>query len=98
MILPVNNLNPTLNFKGPSLKKVPIKEVSKIKQSKPLRNFGEKMSACAKKVKTEFQNMDEESKELLYKIVVLGSVLVGFITYAVSILCRIIDKFRALFE
>ena len=96
MITPISNYQSSVNFNAmkqmPKLNKnngkvVPFFNEKKVK----LKEFGAK-------VKNEFKNLDEESKMLLYKSVVLLSILTVVIAQVAHFVKLIIDKFHYLAE
>ena len=89
MITPINNYQSNVCFNA-SMK------APKFKQG--LKNTGVKIKDFGSKVKTEFKNLDEESKMYLYKSIILLSALVAFFSYVGHIVKTVVDKFQALFE
>ena len=96
MISQINNNRYNINFYGTKLK-VPKKSNCKISSQINTNKLKEKITDKFTKIKTEFNSLDEESKDLLFKTVVgftILSTVVGTIIYYV---CKIVDKIKELF-
>ena len=96
MISQINNYNMNTSFYGAKLK-APKNILPKSNSSIRLSNIKNKITDTFTKVKSEFENMDEETKDLLVKVVVsftLLSTVIGTVIYYVS---KIVDKIKAIF-
>ena len=95
MIMPINNIQPKATFQGVKFK-TPIQH-KPTNKSNFMKKTSDKMSKFIDKTKSEFKNMDEETRDLLFKVVIgytFLSVVIGTIIHYVS---KIVDNFKNLF-
>ena len=90
MINPINNYQSN----GPAMQSLKFPKGMSKKTTSSVKN---NISNFLEKTKNEFKNLDNESKMLLYKTIILASGLTVFIAYVASIVKAIIDKFNELF-
>ena len=73
------------------------KSFNSANKSSFINKASDKVSKFIDKTKNEFKNMDEETKDLLFKVVVGFTLLSAAIGTVAHYVCKIIDKFQELF-
>ena len=97
MITQVNNYQTNISYQGLKLK-APKEVLQKTKTSIQQCNLKNKLKDCFTKVKNEINDLDEESKDLLFKTIVLGTVLVTFIGIVIHYISRFMENVNNLFN
>ena len=96
MITPINNFQPIITFQGAKLKTP--KNFRPLKNQPIINKTSEKFSKFIEKAKCEFENMDQETEELLFKTIALGTALAVAIGVIVHYVNAFIDKIQNLFQ
>ena len=96
MISQINSNQYNTNFYGLKLK-VPKKNFCNINQKFNTSKLKEKVTDKFTKIKTEFENLDEETKDLLFNVVVGFTLLSAVIGTILHYVCKIVNKFQDLF-
>lgn len=90
MITPINNCQSNTNFnatlKAPRMK--PKRQIDFLNKTELTSKIKQKYEA----IKTELNNLDEESADLLLKTTFLASLVIGFLIYIGHIIKLVIDK------
>ena len=90
MITPINNYQTNINFnatlKTPRMK--PKRRIDFLKKTELTSKMKQKFEA----IKTELNNLDEESEDLLMKITFLSSLVIGFLIYIGHVIKLVMDK------
>ena len=97
MITQINNYQSNLSYHGAKIKspKLVVQNFKKTVQKCDLKN---KINDTFTKVKTEFKNMDEETKDLLFKVVVGYTILGTFVGVVIHCISVLMEKFNNLFQ
>ena len=96
MITPINNIQSNTNFQALKIKTPKKMEVLKDKPF--VKSTSEKIANFVEKTKVEFKNMDEETKDLLFKVIVGFTLLGTFIGVTIHYISKIMDNINNLFQ
>lgn len=95
MITPISNIQLSTNFQGVKLKAPKnFKPTNKPTLTSKTPN---KFSKFLDKTKNEFKNMDNETKDMLFDIIILSGVIVGFISVVAYHINLLVEKFQNIF-
>ena len=97
MITQINNYQSNISYQGAKIKspKHVVQNFKKTIQKYDLKN---KITDTFTKVKSEFENMDEETKDLLFKVIVGFTLLGTFIGVTIHYISKIMDNINNLFQ
>ena len=95
MITPISNIQPSTNFQGVKLK---APKGFKPTNKPTLTNKApSKISNFLDKAKNEFKNMDNETKDMLFDIIILSGAIIGAISVVAYHVNLFIEKIQNIF-